>query len=99
MTHRYPDDDPYTAADRDFRPLDYDHRDVVAYGADRHSMRSYFAWFIGAVAVIAMLLFATGFFGNQTRDQANNPSLDRMQSTTAPQPSGTQPSTTGQGSQ
>ena len=71
------------AADRDFRPAPANEGGlVVAYGADRKSTGTYFAWFIGTVAVLGVVLFAVGFFGSQTRDQANNPSIDKLPTTT-----------------
>jgi hypothetical protein len=74
-------------ASRDFEPAQQSEmRSVVGYGADRKSTGTYFAWFLGAVAILGAVLFAAGFFGSQTRDQANNPSIEKL------------PTTTGQGS-
>lgn len=79
-----------SAANRDFEPApayESESRSVVGYGADRRATATYFGLFIGAVFLLGLVLFATGYFGSQTRDQANNPSIEKL------------PTTTGQGSQ
>ena len=81
-------DRDFDPANRDFEPVQQNEMgSVVGYGADRKSTGTYFAWFIGAVVALGAVLFAAGFFGSQTRDQANNPSIEKL------------PTTTGQGSQ
>jgi hypothetical protein len=83
MTYNRPERDEYFQ-DAGLQP---DVRRPVAYGADRHSNGFYGVLIVGATLLLAILIYAFGMFSSPMDKTANNPSIDKL------------PTTTGQGSQ